>query len=215
MSAAGERAEGAGLLVVEDDPVLVQCLRRMLPEGWNVFVAGTVAEGEAMLARHPEIGVLLCDHQLPDGEGLAFCDRLARRGSAVVRVLMTGYTETTLLKDAVNRQCLFQFISKPFGTEEMLEALTRAQAAYGSEVAARAARVEAERRREKGSIKEKIGRGAQIVFGLGSFALATVVVVAVTALVLGAVVFVVLYVLKSALGIDVFSDGHLGDFLRF
>lgn len=204
-----------GLLVVEDDPAQLECLRRLLKEGWNVFFAQTLSEAETALARHPEIGILLCDHELPDGKGLAFCERLHARMAPVIRILITGNTDIPLLVRAVNTQCLFRFLPKPYDVQALHALLDQAGALYREQELDRKARVESEREQQRRAPRRLITRWAQIIFGLGSFLLATLVVIALVTLVVGAFVFVVLYVLKSFLGIDIFADRHLEDFLPF
>ncbi len=203
------------LLTVEDDPVQRQCLRRLLKTDWDVYFAETLEEAEAALARHPEIGILLCDHELPDGNGLDFCERLHRRQAPVIRILITGHAETALLMQAVNAQCLFHFVAKPYESNKLLEVLERAAAVFLDCAEARQTRLRQEEEENRRSVRQTVSHWAQIIFGVGSFLLATLLVVLLVTLVLGAIVFVVLYVLKSFLGIDLFADRHLEDFLPF
>ncbi len=206
--------ESPAVLVVEDDPAQRQCLRRLLQTDWDVFYSESIGDAEACLARNPHIGILLCDHELPDGNGLDYCERLYKRNSPVVRILVTGHTQTALLVQAVNTQCLFHFLAKPYANQELLSVLTEASKAYSEVLLSHQTLLEKDRAKTS-SVKENISHWAQIIFGVGSFLIATVLIVLVVTLVLGTIVFVLLYVLKSFLGIDIFADRHLEDFLPF
>jgi DNA-binding NtrC family response regulator len=205
----------SALLVVEDDPAQRQCLRRIFKAGWDVYYAETLEDAETAMARHEGIGILLCDHELPDGNGLDFCERLHQRRAPVVRILITGHTGTELLMRAVNSQCLFQFISKPCQMDHLLNVVNRAVEEFRGNEKVLHDLWEQETSANQHSVREKISHWAQIIFGVGSFFLATLIVVLLVSLVLGSLVFILLYLLKSFLGIDIFADRHLEDFLPF
>lgn len=212
---AAENVINPALLVVEDDAVQRQCLRLLFKQYWNVYYTETLAEAETAMERHEDIGIILCDHELPDGNGLDFCERLHRRNSPAVRILITGHTETALLMQAINAKCLFHFIAKPCENEQLLDLLNQAAAHYLSSAEARREQFEQEKEKERHSVRQVVSHWAQIIFGVGSFVLATLLVVLMATLVLGSLVFILLYVLKSFLGIDIFADRHLEDFLPF
>jgi len=216
MDVAGKEIPAPSLLIVEDDATQRKLLQRLLSSQWDVFLAADIPEAEQHLALQPQIGILVCDHELPGESGLSFCQRLHARNSPLLRILVTGYTRVDLLMQALNSACLFRFISKPFSREQLLEILHEAKLEFQTRETALRERLLLEEPPDKTpSARHRLSNILQIIFGVGSFALATVVIVLLVTLLLGAFVFVLLYILKSTLGIDIFSDSHLGDFLRF
>ena len=72
------------LLVVDDDPLILQCMRLALPEpDYQVITAESAADGLAKFGQHQPDAVLL-DIQLPDQSGLAALHELVAMGTLVV-----------------------------------------------------------------------------------------------------------------------------------
>lgn len=69
----------AKILVVEDEPtqqrLLAAGLRRL---GHDPLLAGSVAQGMEVLSATAEVGLVILDRQLPDGDGLKVCRDLKR-----------------------------------------------------------------------------------------------------------------------------------------
>jgi DNA-binding response OmpR family regulator len=78
---------GYNLLVVEDDESARTVLHAVFSQhGWNIALAGTVAEGLAMLNPAPDF--LILDLSLPDGNGSAILRRV-REANLKTRVAVT------------------------------------------------------------------------------------------------------------------------------
>jgi two-component system response regulator RegA len=74
------------MLVVDDDPTTRFALHTLFSrQGWDVRLAGTVAEGLAQLQSGPEPRCLILDLNLPDGHGEAIL-RTVRTGGLRTRV---------------------------------------------------------------------------------------------------------------------------------
>jgi len=207
--------ERPSVLVVEDDANQRQLLHRILKERWDVFFASDVAEADRQLLLHPDICVLLCDYDLPGENGLEFCKRLQARNHRAVRVLVTGHTRVDLLMEAINSSCLHRFLEKPFQAHALEECSQEALEEFSRKEQLLRRQLTAEAELEQTAPRRRISHVLQIIFGVGSFALATAVIVLLVTLLLGALVFTLLYILKSGLGIDLFADRHLEDFLPF
>lgn len=85
------------LLLVEDEPGLVDTLCANLAEQFDVVVAGTVAEARTLFARR-KFDIIVSDHLLPGKQqGLGFLMEALALQPAVKRILMTGYLNPELL----------------------------------------------------------------------------------------------------------------------
>lgn len=217
MSGHAPAVRSPALLVVEDDELQRDLLYRLLKPRWNVFVAADIPEADKLLTRNPEIGILLCDYELPGESGLDFCKRLHDRRAPVVTILITGFARMDLLLEAINSSCLFRFIEKPFNERHLHALLEEAVKEFDARERALAERLALENKTLKTSpsFRQRISRSLQIIFGVGSFALATILVILLVVLVVGILIFGFLYLLKSTLGIDIFKDRHLDDFIQF
>src|SRR3954468_12298492 len=79
------------LFVVDDDPATRDALRDAYTRmGWQVSVAGTVAEALALLDAEPEPCCLILDLVLPDGDGTAVLEKVREKGLRTHVAVCTG-----------------------------------------------------------------------------------------------------------------------------
>lgn len=81
------------VLVVEDSRTYQNYLRQQLSiAGYQVYIAGTIAEGEQLLEQHPEFRFAVLDYCLPDGQDGEVIDLFLSQGHKVV-VLTATFSE--------------------------------------------------------------------------------------------------------------------------
>lgn len=193
------------VLVVDDEELILRYTVRALDGFYSVLTAPDIAAAEELLSRQ-SVQVVLCDYRFKGGEtGLDFLSRLQRLRPDVPRILMTGYPAKDVMLGAINECGVLHFIEKPLNTEVLRDVIGKAialrQAVDGAEPGA-------------GRLSAGQGEAPIRQAGLAAF-LATLGVggIFTAILLLGALIFLVLYFLKAALGIDLLPGRHLGDFL--
>ena len=114
-------ADSAHVLVVDDEPQIVRGLRVILRDaGYRVDSAQTKQEAlDAVAARPPDAMVL--DLVLPDGSGVDVCTEVRGWSSLPILVLSAVGDEREKVK-ALDAGA-DDYITKPFGTEELLARL--------------------------------------------------------------------------------------------
>ena len=113
------------LLVVDDDPLILQCMRLCLPEpNYHVITAASVDDGLALFDQvHPD--AVLLDIQLPDRSGLAAVHDFRQRDRRVPVVMMTGFgTAETAITAMMGGA--FEYLTKPFEPEQILPVIDSA-----------------------------------------------------------------------------------------
>ena len=111
---------GARILVVDDEPQIRRALIRTLEaNGFDVRAVGTGEEALASLQWRPE--VILLDLMLPDLDGLEVARRIREQAGMPILVLSARGEESR--KVAALDQGADDYITKPFGTEELLARL--------------------------------------------------------------------------------------------
>lgn len=63
--------------------------------------------------------MLLCDHRMPDTTGVEFCTLVREQWPEIVRMIISGYSDSGDIIDAINKGGIYQFISKPWHPEEL------------------------------------------------------------------------------------------------
>tara|TARA_R110002049_G_scaffold4601_5_gene32606 strand:+ start:839855 stop:841303 length:1449 start_codon:yes stop_codon:yes gene_type:complete len=113
------------LLVVDDDPLILQCMKLCLPEpDYRVVTADTAARGLQMFAEYKPDAVLL-DIQLPDQSGLGALHEMHDIDRRVPVILMTGHGTAETAISAMSGGA-FEYITKPFEPDDVLPVIDSA-----------------------------------------------------------------------------------------
>lgn len=108
---------GARVLVVDDEPQIRRALTRTLEaNGFDVRAVGTGEEALVAIKWRPE--VILLDLMLPDLGGLDVARRIREQAATPILVLSARGEEAQ--KVSALDQGVDDYITKPFGTEELL-----------------------------------------------------------------------------------------------
>jgi PAS domain S-box-containing protein len=109
-----------GILIVDDEPVILDVLRRFLEgEGRTLHLAGSVREAIAHAEGPGEIDVALLDKNLGDGSGLDVARTLRRLRPDAEVILITGYASLDSAIQAVQIGA-FDYVTKPISDYEAL-----------------------------------------------------------------------------------------------
>lgn len=107
------------VLVVDDELRSQETLRRTLDEDFQVFTASDTREAERVLERE-WVHVVLCDQRMPDENGVEFLARVRERWPDVVRIIISGYTDSEDIIAGINDAGIYQYITKPWKPESLL-----------------------------------------------------------------------------------------------
>ncbi|MDO8542801.1 MAG: response regulator [Opitutaceae bacterium] len=110
------------VLIVDDEPNIRDVLAIGLKEHFDVETASSANEAEMMMATR-SYDIVVCDHLMPDEEGLAFLTRARKQFPAVQRILMTGYVNPELLSRSTSVAGLAACLTKPVAASELAAAI--------------------------------------------------------------------------------------------
>lgn len=117
------------LLVVDDEVRGLESLQRILEDDFDVKTAGTVAEAERILQQE-WVQIILCDQRMPDMTGVEFLKRVRNQWPDVIRMIISGYTDSDDIISAVNEAGIYQYVTKPWHPESLLLTLKNATRLY-------------------------------------------------------------------------------------
>jgi diguanylate cyclase (GGDEF)-like protein len=102
------------LLIVDDEPDIGQGLPAMLGrDGYHVLVARSADEAFELLAMHP-VQVILCDPRADVIRDTDFLDRAKELHPDALRIVLSGYADTTTIMAAINRGAIHRYYIKPW-----------------------------------------------------------------------------------------------------
>lgn len=113
----------AKVLLVDDEPLLLEALERTLDEQFDVRTATGGERGLDCLRAEPDIAVVVSDMRMPGMDGAAFLARVPELVPMTARILLTGQADLRDASRAVNGGGLFRFILKPCPPHELVAAL--------------------------------------------------------------------------------------------
>ncbi|KAA8609933.1 chemotaxis protein CheY [Salipiger aestuarii] len=113
------------VLVVDDEPFSVASMRMALEDDFQVLEA-TSADDAWRLMEENWVQVVVSDQRMPGRTGVALLSDVRDRWPETVRIIVTGYTESADMIEAINSAGIYQFITKPWHPEQFLMAVRNA-----------------------------------------------------------------------------------------
>ena len=117
------------ILVVDDEPDILQSLKGLLRREFDVHTANSGAEAIAVLQEFP-VHVVMTDQRMPQMTGVEFLRHVKSEHPESIRVIFTGYADVQAVIDAVNQGNVFRYVAKPWNPDELIEALHEAGRVY-------------------------------------------------------------------------------------
>jgi signal transduction histidine kinase len=117
------------LLVVDDEPDVVQSLQDLLRREYRVLGATGAGDGLRLLHEEP-VHVVMTDQRMPGTTGVEFLRTVRRDRPDAIRLLFTGYADIKAVIDAINEGHVYRYITKPWDPDELLTVLHQAGEQY-------------------------------------------------------------------------------------
>jgi response regulator RpfG family c-di-GMP phosphodiesterase len=114
------------ILFVDDEPAVLQALRRMLRprrQEWDMHFAGSGPEALALLAQAP-FAAVVSDMRMPGMDGAALLGEVQRRYPQTVRVILSGHADHASTLRSVGST--HQYLAKPCDPDVLRATLERA-----------------------------------------------------------------------------------------
>jgi len=125
--AADVRSRGETILVVEDEPAVLQVVVRMLRRNdYSVIAAATGAQALALAADH-EFDMLLTDVIMPEISGLELAERIRQLRPTASVLFMSGYSPDLFGPKRAGTEGI-ALLQKPFTERTLLEGIRAAMA---------------------------------------------------------------------------------------
>ncbi|MDK9720475.1 MAG: sigma-54 dependent transcriptional regulator [Rhodospirillales bacterium] len=117
------------VLVIDDEVRSQEALKRVLGEEFDVFTASGADSAWHLLERE-RVEVILCDQRMPGETGVDFLKRVRESWPETVRIIISGYTDSEDIIAGVNEAGIFQYITKPWEPDTLLDIVREASRLY-------------------------------------------------------------------------------------
>jgi len=106
------------ILFVDDEIRLLRSIERgLIEQPYHLLFAESGEQALRLLAKH-QVHVLVTDMRMPEMTGLELLKVVKERYPHIVRIVLSGYTQVSMLLAAINQGEIFRFITKPWRMEE-------------------------------------------------------------------------------------------------
>lgn len=113
------------ILIIDDEPRSIETLERILDEHFDVHTANNVEEALVVL-KQEWIQVVVCDQRMPDVTGIELCSQIREAWPEIIRMIISGYTDSEDIINAINEGGIYQYISKPWHPDDVILKLKNA-----------------------------------------------------------------------------------------
>lgn len=107
------------ILLVDDEEHSLNAMRMALEDDFECFVALNAEEAAQVMAEN-YVQVVFCDQRMPGRSGVEFLAEVRERWPETVRIIITGYTETSDMIAAINEAGIYQFLTKPWHPDHLV-----------------------------------------------------------------------------------------------
>lgn len=109
------------ILIVDDEENNLALLNRTLRCDFEVLQTTSPLEGLNILKENiDEIGLIISDHKMQEMDGVEFLRKSYELSPSCIRLLVTAYSDSQILIDAINYGKIYRYIKKPWEPSELL-----------------------------------------------------------------------------------------------
>ncbi|MBM4387126.1 MAG: response regulator [Deltaproteobacteria bacterium] len=110
------------VLIVDDDEENLVVLETALEEKYRIYGANSGAEAIELL-RKEDIDVIISDQRMPEITGVDLFRESLKIKPDTVRIILTAYSDTSAMLDAINKGEVFRFLIKPWDRDALFATL--------------------------------------------------------------------------------------------
>ncbi|HMK56314.1 MAG TPA: response regulator [Dissulfurispiraceae bacterium] len=107
------------ILCVDDEPNVLNSLRRLfMDDDYTVLTASSAQEG-LLILDHELVQIVISDYRMPNMNGVEFLREVRTKWPDTVRIVLSGYADTASIVSAINEGEIYKFIPKPWNDDEL------------------------------------------------------------------------------------------------
>jgi len=121
------------IMLVDDEVENINVLRQLLEAHFQIITGLNGAEAIELIDNMVDptkIQLIITDQRMPKVTGIEFLEQIVDRMPDTIRIILTGYSDTQVIIDAINKAKLYKFMTKPFDPVELSLTVKRGVEAY-------------------------------------------------------------------------------------
>lgn len=121
------------IMLVDDEIENINVLRQLLDPHFQIITSLNGQEALELIDDMPDptkIQLIISDQRMPKLTGVEFLERIVERMPDTIRIILTGFSDTQVIIDSINKAKLYKFMTKPFDPVELSLTVKRGVEAY-------------------------------------------------------------------------------------
>jgi len=121
------------IMLVDDEVENINVLRQLLEAHFQIITGLNGAEAIELIDNMVDptkVQLIITDQRMPKLTGVEFLEKIVDRMPDTIRIILTGYSDTQVIIDAINKAKLYKFMTKPFDPVELSMTVKRGVEAY-------------------------------------------------------------------------------------
>jgi adenylate cyclase len=106
------------ILYVDDEEQNLVSFKAAFRREYNIFTARSGQEGLEVLKKE-SIHLIITDQRMPEMTGVQFLEQAIATYPETIRIVLTGFSDTEAIVDAINTGRIFRYIHKPWNEDEL------------------------------------------------------------------------------------------------
>lgn len=130
---ANDELEKPLIMLVDDEVENINVLRQLLEAHFQIITGLNGAEAIELIDNMVDptkIQLIITDQRMPKITGVEFLEKIVDRMPDTIRIILTGYSDTQVIIDAINKAKLYKFMTKPFDPVELSMTVKRGVEAF-------------------------------------------------------------------------------------
>ena len=114
------------VLYVDDEPINLELLKISFRKEYEVITAMSADDGLEILEKNPDVRLIISDLKMPFMDGFEFIKAIKKRYEDKICMLLTGYMESEVMLEGINKDLIFKYIIKPWKKDELSQFIEEA-----------------------------------------------------------------------------------------
>ena len=121
------------VMLVDDEVENLNVLRQLLEDDFHIIIGENGSEALNIIngMDDPEkIQLIISDQRMPIMTGVQLFEKIVEKMPDTIRIILTGYSDTQVIIDSINKAKLYKFMTKPFDPVELSLTVKRGVESY-------------------------------------------------------------------------------------
>ena len=106
------------IVYVDDEDHNLRVFKSLFRRFYDIILFSNPLEALEYLRRE-DVSILISDQQMPEMKGTELIEIISKEKEELTTIILTGYSDMEVIKNAINKCNIYRFITKPYDFEEL------------------------------------------------------------------------------------------------